>query len=180
MAVSYTDFGNIEKTRGEFEKARQYFCASLAIHEKLGNQKEMVQCYIRLGLLYHDDEAWKEAEVFFRKARELLCALESPKGLAWVDELLGDTLRKSGALEESKGFYARSLMRYRQLKDGDGMINIFQSLGKVFNKQGHLEMAADLWKHCVTLCHQLGRKDRLKEMMDWIQKLHTPLSEESS
>ena len=81
-AVAYGNLGIVYRTRGELDKAEEFYHKALEINEALGHKEGMASQYGNLGIVYQTRGELDKAEEFYHKALEINEALGRKEGMA--------------------------------------------------------------------------------------------------
>ncbi len=71
MASQYGNLGNIYRTRGELDKAEEYYRKALDINKDLGSKEGMAGQYGNLGNIYYIRGELDKACEYAQRARDL-------------------------------------------------------------------------------------------------------------
>ena len=82
MAFANGNLGIIYYTRGEYDKAEEFYLKSLEINEALDRQEGMANQYCNLGILYKKRGELDRAEESHLKSLEINKSLGQKKGMA--------------------------------------------------------------------------------------------------
>lgn len=88
--MAYGNLGTVYQTRGDLDKAVEYYNKGLKIDEELGHKEGMAIDYRNIGLLYETKKDYKKAREYLEKSLALNKALGSPnakKMQDWLDGL---------------------------------------------------------------------------------------------
>ena len=90
LAIAYGNLGLIYKTRGELDKALEFYLKALKLNEELGSKEGMANQYANLGTLAETKGDMKTACGHWKKARDLYQQVGIPhmvaKVQAWLDK----------------------------------------------------------------------------------------------
>ena len=114
MAADYGNLGNVYQTRGELDKAVEFYQKALQLHEALGSKEGMAINYANLGLVYQTRGELDKAVEFHQKALQLDEALGSKQGMAADYGNLGNVYKQSNKTK-AKHYYQLSIALYNQL-----------------------------------------------------------------
>ena len=117
MAQTFNNLGLVYKSKGEWERAIEFYQKDLEISEKLGDRHGMAQTFNNLGLVYQSKGEWDRAIEFYQKSLELKEKLGDRHGMALTWGNLGHVLFEKGETKEAIRLVALAVMVLHQIGD---------------------------------------------------------------
>jgi len=160
QSIAYGNLGNIYGTRGELDKAEEYYLHSLEIEKELGRKEGIADNYANLGIIYKTRGELDKAEEYYLQSLEINKALGRKEGMAIQYGNLGIIYLTRGKLDKAEEYYLQSLEINKALGRKEGMAIQYDNLGKLYIQQGNLEkgerMLSDSFEIFKELKHREG------------------------
>jgi tetratricopeptide (TPR) repeat protein len=177
LALTLNNLGNLDRTQGRMEEARNEFAEALQIRRELAQKNpETHQPYLanslnNLGILDHDqgrmEEARKEYTEALQTYREL--AQKNPETyqpyVAGTLNNLGILDRGQGRREEARKEHAEALQTYRELaqknknQSKSELALTLNNLGNLDRTQGRMEEARNEFAEALQTYRELAQKN---------------------
>ena len=159
LAASLTNIlGDVAMTRGDHERAKELLEESLALYQKVGDQRFVPRVLAFLGNVSIEQEDYEQAKELFEESLALARELGEPTAigmalmsLGYVFLLEGEHGRARARLEE-----AEALSRERGHKGV--LINAIDNLGWAALLRGDHERAKSYFEESLALCEELGNE----------------------
>ena len=114
-SIAYGNLGNVYQTRGELDKAEEFYLKSLELEEALGRKEGMASDYGNLGNLYQTRGELDKAEEFYLKSLEINEALGRKEGMASQYGNLGIVYQTRGELDKAEESWNRALYLFESI-----------------------------------------------------------------
>ena len=151
--------------QGRYGEATPYLMEAMAIARRLDDPETLALALIVLGQALPDAD---QGVATFLEARTLLeraGALQQPRVLALLHNLLGERLHENGRTDEAASSYQESLALYRQIGNVDLITYPLGNLGRLALRHGRLAEAHNLITESITLSRSIGNR---QGVADWL------------
>jgi len=149
-------FGVYYQSKGDYDKAIDYFHESLKISEDLGNLKGVSMSLNSLGNIYSDQGNYLEAIHFYTRGLNIDIELDDQAGVAISYSNLGQIYMKQGASKNAIDCYLKALKIQEKIKDRNNTAIILINLGILYRNQDDNSKALDYYKESLDIFNELG------------------------
>ena len=154
-------FGTIAESQHKFDIAKKWYEKSLAIEERLGNNKEFPKIYNNLGKIAFKQQNMELAEDWFKKALELNKLFENDYGIGAIYYRLGIFEKERGNFDAAKKYQNESFEFANKIKFEYGVAVSCLELGKIAQKEQKFEDAERWFKQALSAFYKLGHEKLL-------------------
>jgi len=148
--------GLVYYSKGEWQRAIEFYQQSLAITEKLGDVPGLATTYMNLGTVYLQKGEWERAIEFYQKALAITEKLGDVHTLAQTYNNLGEVYRHKGEWDRAIEFYQKALAITEKLGDVHTLAQIYNNLGLVYAAKGEWQQAIDFYQQSLAITDKLG------------------------
>lgn len=148
--------GVLAWNQGDYEQARRYHEASLAIMRSLGNLRAVSVQLNNLGNVAMDQGDYERAETMLEESLAIKIELGDQFGQASTLNNLGLAAFGQGDFAAACSYYEQSLALKRTLEDTRGIAITIGNLGNAYFEMGRFEQAHDLLQESLGLKSELG------------------------
>lgn len=152
IAWSYGNLGVVYYTRGELDKAIEFYQKGLAIQIKLGDKQGMAKKYGNLGNVYFTQNNLDKAAEFYQKS------LSEKGGIANYISL-GNVYAARHEFDKAIEFYQKYLVITQASPNKEDTSASYSNLGIVYEKRGELDKAIEFQQKSLTINKTLGIKE---------------------
>lgn len=154
LVNAYTVFGIINKNKGFYVSALNYYLKALSVSEQLNDQGRISASLNNIGIIYVLQENYSKAIEYFNKSLQLEEKRKDPlqKSIRYFN--LGDCYKALRQYDEAIGFYTNSLLieKREQSKLGElyaqlGLAEVYTHTGRTSDAERSLAAAAFLLDH---------------------------------
>ena len=157
-ARSYRNLGNVLRSLGEIQKAKEYLEKSLAINIEIGDKKEEARNYGNLGNVFTLLGEYQKAKEFYAKALAINVEIGNKKGEASNYRNLGNVLNSLGECQKAEEYYAKALVINVAIGNKKGEASNYGDLGNVFNSRGKYLKAKEYLEKALAIVKKIGDK----------------------
>jgi tetratricopeptide (TPR) repeat protein len=148
--------GILAQHRGDYPEAKTRYQQSLAISERLGDQKGMAGVYHQLGILAQLQGDYAEAETRYQQSLAISERLGNHNGMAAGYHQLGILAQHRGDYAEAETRYQQSLAINKQLSDQNGIATSHGQLGILAQLRGDYAEAETRYQQSLAISERLG------------------------
>ncbi len=157
-ANAYNNLGILYQTRGDLDKAIEFYEKSLVINLELGSKQGKIRNYGNLGEVYRIRGDLDKAVKFYEKSLTINLELGRKEGIANNYANLGIVYQTRGDLDKAVEFYEKSLVINLELGREEKMAINYGNLGNVYQTRGDLDKAVEFYKKSLAIGEELGSK----------------------
>ncbi len=141
--------GVLYYSKGEYDKAEEYYFKAKDIYEKIYKNKihpDLASTYLNLGLLYADKGKYDKAEVYYLKAKDIFEKIYKNKNhpdLASTYLNLGLLYAKKGKYDKAEVYYLKALRIREKILDKNhpDLASTYLNLGVLYADKGKYDKA---------------------------------------
>ncbi|MGH7598350.1 MAG: tetratricopeptide repeat protein [bacterium] len=152
----YNSLGLVYQSKGEWDKAIEFYQKSLDCKETVGDVHDMAQTYGNLGNVYQLKGEWDKAVDFYQKSLEGLEKVGDILGMAQTHGNLGIVYQRKGEWDKAIEFYQKSLAGKEKVGDIHGMAQTYVNWGAVYQLKGQWDKAIDVCQKSLDRLKQVG------------------------
>ena len=156
IAGSISNFGYINDNVGNISLALVNYHESLAIYEKINDDKGTSTCLNNLGVLYSTQGDTSKALLYHKQSLVLKQKLGDLRGesLSWNN--IGTIYEIQKKPFEALRCYEKSLKISKDIDDQRGMAITYDNIGGIYNNQGYPTKAIDYYYKALNIWKTLG------------------------
>jgi tetratricopeptide (TPR) repeat protein len=173
ISSCYNSFGIVSQSRGDFERAYEYYKKSLAIFEELDEKTGISSCCNNIGNILMNQGKYDEAKEYFQKSLKLYEELGNKLGLAKSYINLGVLNANQGSYKQSVENYSKALVLFEELGDRSGLSICYFNMGTIFDYQGVYDKALEQYMNALKISEEMGDKSSVTYCYNNIGLIHT-------
>jgi len=140
--VAYHKLGVIAQQQSDFLTAKDWYFKSLAISERIRDERSSGDTYHQLGTLADQQRDFSAAEAWYLKSLAIEEKYDNQRGIAISYHQLGFNAQEQRNFPASEQYYLKSLAIKEHLGDWYGIANTCHQLGVIAELQHNLGAAA--------------------------------------
>ena len=141
---------------GEYEKAREHFEKSLAIHKEIGDRNGEATCYTNLGTVYGSVDEYEKAREHLEKSLAIQKEIGDRSGEASSYTNLGTVYGKVGEYDQCLHYDERSLSISRKIGQRHHIAQCYIKEGAKFHSLGKFSKANEYNKKALVIFKEIG------------------------
>ena len=142
VADAMMNIGNVLSAKGDISQAIEYWENSLRLSKEYGTLNQQAQILNNLGIAHYKLRRFEVARTFYDNASAIFSRLESRQGGAYVLTNLGEVAFAEGQYERALMLGRDALKSYREMDDGQGIVETLLQLAQVHMVLGDVESSA--------------------------------------
>lgn len=156
VAGAISNIGYVNDNVGNISKALENYHQSLAIYEKIGDEKGTSTCLNNLGVLYSTQGDTSKALYYHRQSLLLKQKLRDISGesLSWNN--IGTIYEVQQKPFEALRCYEKSLRISKKINDQRGMAITYDNIAGIYENQGYPTKAIELYNNSLEIWKILG------------------------
>jgi len=131
---AYTILGIVNKNRGYFVTAVNYYNDALKVAEKAGDQARISACYNNIGSVYQIQENYPQALLHFQQSLDIEEKLNNPLQKSIRLYNIGDIYRELDSLSLALNHFNSSLLIEKQFQNNEGIVYALLGISDVYLK----------------------------------------------
>ncbi|MDN5212982.1 tetratricopeptide repeat protein [Fulvivirgaceae bacterium BMA12] len=178
-AKVYGRRGGMFIRKSEYEKARDDLEKSLAIYQKIGDQKGLISANSHFGVLYEYQGRYRESLMYFLKSLEISKGLSESQDLQTMNLFinLGIIYGHLQLFDRALEYYLKGLAIADDLNDNLAQANVYNGIGIIYNEQGKNKEAISHYQKSLALYKKMGIKMRIGLVTNNIAVAYTDLND---
>jgi predicted ATPase/DNA-binding CsgD family transcriptional regulator len=149
VAWVLSDFGELERERGHYDRTEAMLAEALAIRRHLADQHGMAMTLTRMALVAYDHGHDSSAEALIEESLHLFRRLGDIHRIAHGLDILGMVARRQGQIQRARRLHEEALGILRQLGDKEGIGASLHRLALVVWTDGDAEYAVSLCREAL-------------------------------
>ncbi|GEM_PF-5245664 len=170
--IVHNSLGMVYKSKGEWDKAIEFFQKSLDGKEKIEDVRGMAVTFNNLGLAYQDKGEWDKAIEFYQKALEISKKDGDVHGMAITYGNLGIVYQLKGEWDKAIEFYQKALAGKEKVGDIHGIAMTFNNLGLAYQAKGEWEKAIEFYQKSFEISEKFGDVHGMAQTYDNLGVAH--------
>lgn len=159
ISKAYNNIGVVYKSERNLPKALEYFKKALAIQEEIGEQAAAMSM-TNIGVIYFEQNKLNEALNYYKKALKSFENSENTRGLALLNNYLGDYYHKTKQANQAISYYNASLKLNEEMQDKFGSSLTLYSLGQLYCDQKNYNEAMGYANKSLAYAKEIGVLDQ--------------------
>jgi serine/threonine protein kinase/tetratricopeptide (TPR) repeat protein len=139
LADAMMNIANVMSAKGDIVRAVEYWSNALETSKEYGTLNQQAQIQNNLGIAHSTLKRFPEARDFFDKAKTIFGRLGSNQGNAYVLTNLGEVSFAEGQYEHALLQWQDAQRLYREMDDGQGIVETLLQLAQVRLVLGAIE-----------------------------------------
>jgi len=138
------------------DESESLWTRSLALHQKLGEQKGIAMALNALGVLMNRRGGNNQAISYYKQSLEILKSLSDQKDLATTLNNLANTLCEQGDIVGAQALHSECLALERKAGNKRGIAYSLTNLGLTLDDQGLIQESIDLIQESFAIFKEIG------------------------
>lgn len=159
ISKAYNNIGIVYKSKRNNTKALEYFKKALAIQEEIGEQTVPVTL-TNIGVIYFENGNHSEAIKHYNKAEKSFKLVENNRGLALLNNYLGDYYRKLNDEPKAISYYTTALNLYETMQNKFGASLALYNLGQLYFESKKYDEAMPFATKSLNYAKEIGVLDQ--------------------
>lgn len=155
-ALILHNLGNLVQSRGDNDKALEYYERALKIEEELGNTGQMAGLLYQIGTTHQYRGDYEKALNDYEQSLKIAEELETPSGVAASLHQIGTIHQNRHDYEQAMEYYRRSLKIREDSGDRSGIARSLHQLGIISQDQGQYGLALDYSKRALSIAEEVN------------------------
>lgn len=174
-AVANINLGNVNETRGDLTKAKEFYEKALKLYKELRRRDGIAEAYRNLGDIYRTWGQLNTAERVYKESLKIETALRSKQGQAKVYRALGVLYHMKNNLDKAMEMHEKSLKSLGRTTggaQGEGIAKAYGNLGNVWLSKGSLSKAEEMFEKALTISQAIGNKETIAKLYGNLGVIH--------
>jgi len=151
MAGALNNVGYLFNSKGQIEKALEFYQKSLEIQKRLDDKVGMAGSFINIGHVYHNQGLVEQALEYYYRSLELEEAINNQQGVAIALNGIGYIHYRQSETEKALDDYNRSLQLRKELGDEYGIATCLNNIGLLYKDKREWNKALDYYTKCLAI-----------------------------
>ena len=143
--IAYNNIGGIYDSKGEWDKALEYYLKAEEILIEVGDTAGLGSTYNNIGLIYSKKGDWDRALQYYLEAEKISIEVGDRAGLA-------PTYNNIGRIYDNKGDWDKALQYYHKVEkisievgDRAGLATTYNNIGLIYHNKGEQDRALEYY-----------------------------------
>ena len=150
--------GNTFKVTGDYDKAMDYFNATLKQAEENGDKNFIGGSLNDIGSLYYDKYDYDKALDYYEKSLVIRKELDDKSRIGASFNNIGVIYWEKKDLDKALDYFEKSLVIDEELGRKRGIGTAFNNIGVVYKEKGNFDKTLDYYKRSLSTREELGDK----------------------
>lgn len=159
ISKAYNNIGIVYKSKQNNAKALEYLKKALTIQEEIGEQTVPVTL-TNIGVIYFENGTLSEAIKYYTKAEKSFQLVENNRGLALLNNYLGDYYRKLSNQPKAISYYTTALNLYETMQNKFGASLALYNLGQLYFESNKYNEAMPFATKSLDYAKEIGVLDQ--------------------
>jgi tetratricopeptide (TPR) repeat protein len=156
--------GNILKTHGELQRARQTFDEVMTFGQSTEHSEFIAEALLARGEVYSREGRWRESNRDLAQSRVLFQKARDFASLAKVENILGTCYAEQGLLRRANTYFSKALQSAERTSEKPLSATILMNLGIIRNIIGKCDEALHHYRRALPLFELSGDMTRVAEI----------------
>ena len=157
--LCYTNLGNVYRSVGEYEKAREHLEKSLAIQKEIGDRNGEATSYANLGAVYGSVGEYEKAREHLEKSLAIQKEIGDRNGESSSHGNLGNVYLSVGEYEKAREHLEKSLAIRKEIGDRNGEATSYLNLGNIYLSVGEYEKGREHIEKSLAIHREIGGRN---------------------
>jgi len=150
-------------SKGNPDKALEYYSASIKIMEELDNKKGIAICNTSIGQVHTEKGNYDKALEYYNKSLEIDEAIGNKNGVAMDLQKIGIVYYYKSVFDEALDFLFRALKIFEELGDKQSISSCFNNIGGTYSIQDKYDEAIDYFMKSLEISEAMGNKKMIAD-----------------
>ncbi|MDX2172221.1 MAG: tetratricopeptide repeat protein [Bacteroidota bacterium] len=158
LAISLNNIGFIFDSKGEFNKALEFYTKSLKIREELGDKLGIASALNNIGFIYNSKGDIYRALEFWRKSLKIQEEIGDKSGIAYSLQNIAATYNSQGNIPKALEYSSKCLKISEEIGDKKGIATSLNNIGSIYKTQGDVTKALEYHLKSIKIFEEIGNK----------------------
>jgi tetratricopeptide (TPR) repeat protein len=172
LAGSLSGFGIINQTRGDPNRALEYYLKCIAIYEEIGDRRSMGLMSGNIGNVHHYRGDLDRALEFHRKNLTISEETGDRRSIGTASGNLGVVYHECGDLNRALDFYRKNLSISEEIGDRCGIGVTTGNIGTLYHDCGDLDLALEYYLKHLAISEELNYRRGIAAATDNLGTLY--------
>ncbi|MFH2094535.1 MAG: tetratricopeptide repeat protein, partial [Bacteroidota bacterium] len=166
LAPVLGDIGYIFYTRGEYDKAMEYYGKSLEIHRKNNNKQGIAELLNNIGIIYDDTGEPLKALDYYHRSMDIYVETGDEYGLAYSYNNLGSLYFIQGDMQRALDLYQKSAGMQEKIGNKQGFALALNNIGIIYRNQGNIPRALEYYYKSLEIKKEINDKNGMAQTLN--------------
>jgi len=177
IADSYYNLGVINKNKGRYEYAIDFFSKSKLIYDEIGDKMGLASVNNGFGGLWFLTGDYQNAFRYFEEANILYAELNDSLNLANTCLNMGNALDEQGQHTPALKYFYLAVEIYEEIGDKRRLASAFLTFGEHYESRGELAVAEEYYRKALDLSKQVHAIPRIADSYYFLGKYYYNIDE---
>lgn len=172
--IVINSIGTVEGRSGQYDKALNHFLEALRIFEKLGNNKQISNTYLKMGVLYDRTDNIDKALDYYKLADEYLSkTTPDPLGQAYILNNIGIIYARKKDYKAAIGYFEEGLKLSKTNEPGEVNCHLLLNAGIDYMYLKDMPAALDHLQRALELSRKISSLDNELQALENLAIIYT-------
>jgi signal transduction histidine kinase/DNA-binding response OmpR family regulator len=177
IADSYYFLGVIDKNKGKYEYAIDFFTKSKSIYEEIDDKKGLAHVNNGFGSLWFITMDYQKAFNYFEEANNYFTRLNDSLNMASTCLNMGNALDSQGQPELALKYFYQAVEIFEKIGDKRRLASAFLTFGEHYESRGELSIAEDYYRKSLVLSKQILAIPRIADSYYYLGRYYYNIDE---
>ncbi|MCB0478460.1 MAG: tetratricopeptide repeat protein [Crocinitomicaceae bacterium] len=154
-ASALSSFGDLNRGKGDYPKALEFYDAALKIHQELNDPKLIAGTYNNIGIVYGIQADYKECEKYMLKSLGIYEENDDKDGIANSYNNLGNIHYYQGDYKPAIEYWTKSLKYKEAVGEKLGMANTLNNIGNIYRDLKDYEKSIEYYSRSMEIYKEI-------------------------
>ncbi len=146
LATLYEALGIVNKRKGDYPEAVDFYLKSKSLYEKTGDSSNIADIYHNMAMVYRDQKNYKKSIDYFKKTTAIKKLLKEETGVAIGYNMMGVAYRQNKQMDSAFYYYQKAKNIFIKLNDNENIYRVNSNLAAWYHTQKDYKKAIEIYK----------------------------------
>lgn len=158
LASALNNMGMIYKTKGDINKALNYYLESLKIQQTVKDKLGIAACFNNIGAVYNIQGDIPKSLEYWHKSLTILEEIEHKQGLSATLNNIGVVYNNQGDIDIALDYWERCIKIRIKINDQRGLAESYSNVGMAYDSRNDYSKALEYLNKSLAIREELGDK----------------------
>jgi tetratricopeptide (TPR) repeat protein len=166
------NFGYLVQSRGEYDKALEYYDRSLKIEEEIGNRSGVATSLHQIGMIHQERGEYAKALECYDRSLKIKEEIGNRSDVAASLHQIGNINYLRGEYAKALECYDRSLKIKEEIGNRSTIPASLHQIGMIYQERGEYDKALEYYEQSLEILEELGDRSTIPASLHQIGMIH--------